>query len=271
MSAVTGESEFDTDTRLSGEGPAFEARLGDRWNGMAGINGGFMLALCTRAMQRVLPFPDPIVVSGFFLRPGSSGPAQVTTEVVRAGKTTAFGQASLWRDGKEVVRATAAFTDLAAAVAKDADGYGPAFAAGTAPGLPPPEECFGFSAGAMPGVSITDHIDYRMATVPGWLTGKPSGDPRQEFWMRFRDGREPDLAALPLFVDAAAPAVLEVGALSTTVQLTVHLRARPAPGWLACRAQTRYLAGGYHEEDFEAWDSAGALVAQSRQLALVLG
>jgi Acyl-CoA thioesterase C-terminal domain len=65
--------------------------------------------------------------------------------------------------------------------------------------------------------------------------------------------------------------VLEVGVLSTTVQLTVHLRARPAPGWLACRAATRFVAGGYNEEDFEIWDSAGALVAQSRQLALILG
>jgi len=51
----------------------------------------------------------------------------------------------------------------------------------------------------------------------------------------------------------------------------VHLRARPASGWLACRTWTRYVGGGYHEEDFEVWDSAGMLVAQSRQLALLLG
>ena len=35
-------------------------------------------------------------------------------------------------------------------------------------------------------------------------------------------------------------------------------------------AMTRFASGGYHEEDFEIWDSAGALVAQSRQLALIL-
>jgi acyl-CoA thioesterase len=259
--------EFDVGTRLAGEGPAFTAQISDQWSGMAGVNGGFMLALCTRALTAVLPFPDPVVVSGFFLRPGSEGVAQVTTEVIRAGRTTAFGQASLWRDGKEVVRATAAFTDLS----KSAERPGPAYTGATAPALPAPESCFSPESGSLPGVTLTDRIEYRAGVVPGWVTGQPSGNPLMEFWMRFRDGRPPDLAALPLLVDAAAPAVLEIGVLSTTVELTVHLRARPAPGWLACRASTRHVAGGYHEEDFEIWDSAGTLVAQSRQLALVLG
>jgi acyl-CoA thioesterase len=267
VSAAVGESEFDADTRLAGDGPAFTARITDRWSGMAGINGGYLLALCTRALGQVLPFPDPVVVSGFFLRPGSPGPALVTTEVIRAGKSTAFGQAILWRDGKEVVRATAAFTDLSLA----AERAGPSFTGGAAPALPPPEDCFTLPSSSLSGVTLTERLEFRSGSAPGWLTGQPSGTPVAEFWMRFRDGREPDLASLPLLVDAAAPAVLEVGALSTTVQITVHLRARPAPGWLACRAQTRYLTGGYHEEDFEARDSAGALVAQSRQLALVLG
>jgi acyl-coenzyme A thioesterase PaaI-like protein len=258
--------EFDADTRLTGEGPPFTAEITDRWNGMAGVNGGFMLALCTRALGQVLPFPDPVVVSAFYLRPGSAGQAQVTTEVMRIGKTTAFGQASLWRDDKEVVRATAAFTDLA----KAAQRPGPAYTGATPPALPPPQDCF-VSPGAVPGVTLADRLEYRPAKAPGWVSGQPSGTPVAEFWMRFRDGREPDIASLPLLVDAAAPAVLEVGALSTTVELTVHVRSRPAPGWLACRAVTRHVADGYHEEDFEIWDSAGTLVAQSRQLALVLG
>ena len=49
----------------------------------------------------------------------------------------------------------------------------------------------------------------------------------------------------------------------------VHVRARPEPGWLKVRHATRNLSGGMFEEDCEIWDSAGRLVAQSRQLALV--
>ncbi len=260
--------EFDADTRLAGDGPVFTAQITDRWCGMAGVNGGFMLALCTRALGRVLPFADPVVVSAFFLRPGSAGQAQVTTEVVRAGKTTAFGQASLWRDGKEIVRATAAYTDLAKAAERAAGRGAPAYTGSTPPSLPPPEQCAEMPS--MSGVTLTERLEYRPGAAPGWLTGQPSGDPAAEFWTRFRDGREPDLASLPLLVDAAAPVVLEVGALSTTIELTVHLRAHPASGWLACRALTRHVGGGYHEEDFEIWDCAGTLVAQSRQLALVL-
>ena len=108
MSAGVSESlgEFDADTQLSGDGPEFGISVGHRWSGLPGVNGGFMLALCTRALARVLPFPDPVAVSGFYLRPGSPGPARVTTEVIRTGKTHAFGQAALWRDGKEVLSPT---------------------------------------------------------------------------------------------------------------------------------------------------------------------
>jgi acyl-CoA thioesterase len=261
------EFEFDTVTELTGDGPVFGATLPGDWGGEVSVNGGFMLALLTRAMGQVAPFPDPIVMSGFYLRPGTAGPAEIRTELIRAGRTTAFTQASLWRDGKETVRATAAFTDLD----KAGDPSWPIFTGGTAPALPPPEECAGIEPGVVRGISITDHFEYLYTEPPGWIRGTLSGNPSAEFYMRFRDGREPDMASLPLFVDAAAPAVLEVGArLVTTIELTVHLRGRPAPGWLSCRVHTRFLSDGYHEEDFEIWDSTGTLVAQSRQLALLL-
>ena len=147
---------------------------------------------------------------------------------------------------------------------------GPVFLDGTPPALPPPAECAGVPVGSFGLASIAERIEFRSAELPGWFRGQPSGRPASEFWMRFADGREADLLSLPLLVDSTAPSVLELGAGSVTIQLTVHLRAHPAPGWLACRATTRFVSNGYHEEDFEVWDSAGTLVAQSRQLALIL-
>ena len=49
----------------------------------------------------------------------------------------------------------------------------------------------------------------------------------------------------------------------------MHVRARPAPGWLRCRFSTRYISDGFMEEDGELWDSNDRLVALSRQLALL--
>jgi acyl-CoA thioesterase len=125
--------------------------------------------------------------------------------------------------------------------------------------------------GSLPGLTITDRFEYRSPQLPGWTQGEPSGDPRAEFWIRFKDGRDADTIALPGIVDAAAPVLLELGHPSISVELTVHVRGRPAPGWLACRVATRHLIDGLHEEDFEIWDSEGRLVAQSRQLGLVPG
>jgi Acyl-CoA thioesterase C-terminal domain len=58
-------------------------------------------------------------------------------------------------------------------------------------------------------------------------------------------------------------------AWTPTVELTAHVRARPAAGWLRCVFTTRFVTGGFLEEDGEVWDETSTLVAQSRQLALI--
>jgi acyl-coenzyme A thioesterase PaaI-like protein len=113
-----GDFAFDEDSRVvaAGSEGAFTTGLTSRWNGTAGaVNGGYMLAICTRALALGMPFPDPVVVSGFFLRPGTAGPAAVSTSVIRSGRSTAFGEAALTQDGKDVVRVTAAFARLGSA------------------------------------------------------------------------------------------------------------------------------------------------------------
>jgi hypothetical protein len=76
------------------------------------------------------------------------------------------------------------------------------------------------------------------------------------------------LLAVDAFPPTAFNARLPV-AWTPTIELTAHVRARPAPGWLRCVFTTRFFTGGFLEEDGEVWDATGRLVAQSRQLALV--
>jgi acyl-CoA thioesterase len=262
------EHPFDADTRIErvGEG-VYAADLSDRWTALTRTpNGGYLLALCLRALGDAMPFPDPVVASATFLRPPAIGPAEIRTELARTGRRTTAGEARLLQGGREAVRVVATYTDLRAA-------EGRTHVLASPPALPPPEGLSSLlEGGAMPGISITEQVEYRAPRPPGWTEGRPSGDPTLEFWMRFKGGRDADLTALALLVDAAAPAVLELGEqASATMQLTVHLRGHPAPGWLACRASTRFVIDGYHEEDFDIWDSEGRLVAQSRQLALLTG
>jgi acyl-CoA thioesterase len=256
---------FDVDTRAEPAGDhQFRAELSDRWAALGvAVNGGYLLATGLQALRQVVPFPHLLVASGFFLSPGSPGPARLQTEVVRTGRRMATGEVGLYQEEREVIRVLATFTDLTG-------GGNRTLLLNQRPNLPPPEDCIDLGADpAMPALSIVDRFEYRMPQPLGWMRGEPSGSPHMEFWMRFRDGRPADPLSLALMVDAAAPAVLEIGQFfSATIELTVHIRGVPASGWLACRAYSRHVHGGYFEEDFEIWDSSGSLVAQSRQLAL---
>ncbi|GAA0582683.1 thioesterase family protein [Actinomadura livida] len=257
---------LDSDTEVAHRADGvYDAQISDRWNGMHGAPlGSYGLAVGVRALAETVPYPDPLSVSAYFLRPVEVGSAEARTEVAHTGRRMATGQVSLVQGGEEKLRAIATFADL-----DRVDGITSMF--GGPPQLPPPDECVDPLDGvALPGMSLLDRVEYRTAEVPGWLRGEPGGTPACDLWMRLRDGRRPDLPALVLLWDAMAPMVLEIGqAPSTTLEATVHIRRRPAPGWLACRVGTRYVTGGLCEEDMDIWDSAGHLVAQSRQLTLL--
>ena len=264
--------QFDDDTRVDpAAGGGHTATVGGRWDGAPGVpNGGYLLAIALRALAGEVELPDPVSVSAMYLRPGRHGAAHVGTAVRKAGRRIAFGTATLSQDAGEVVRVQAAFADLARADA-------PALVHErlTPPDLPAPEDCLDpttlrADAAAHAENSVMGRLELRMPELPGWARGRPSGHPSAALWVRMRDGREPDPLSLVQFADGMPPVVADLGVWSTTVELTVHVRARPAPGWLRARVDTRHVRHGFHEEEVELWDSTDTLVAQSRQLALVL-
>lgn len=100
-----------------------------------------------------------------------------------------------------------------------------------------------------------------------------TGEPRIRGWFRLRDGEPIDAFALLVAVDGFPPAIFNADqptAWTPTIELTTHVRAAPmSEGWLACAFTTRFITGGFLEEDGEVWESSGRLIAQSRQLALM--
>lgn len=258
--------EFDAATQLQAAGSGLHVgTIRDGWD-IAGVpNGGYALALATRAMLCEVTKPDPLTVTGHYLAPLKPGPVEVAVEVIKKGRRHDNAAATLRQDGRELLRALGTFCDLDAA-------RGPEIVAALPPDLPPPEECIGPSERQLfsppPFVSkVESRIRPEHA---GWAAGKPHGAAEIDGWLRFADGRDADTASLPLFADGLPPAVFNTTvpvAWVPTLELTVHVRARPRSAWLAARVRTRFMLGGYLEEDVELW-SAGRLVAQSRQLAL---
>lgn len=256
-------SELDRSAvlRAAGEG-VFSVEVSDAW-GISGIpNGGYLMYLGASALREVLRHEEPLTVTAHFARPAIPGPGEIRCEVIKQGRSQSMGVARLIQRGKERFRVTGTFVDLGAL-------EGPTVEAGAPPELPPPEACDETIA-APPGSTFGERIELRF--VPGTAPFLRGGVGEMELggWMRFRDGREPDPLALLLFSDSWPPPALngvETRVWVPTLELTVHVRRRPSPGWVGAWFRTRFLIDGSLEEDGELWDSSGRLVALSRQMA----
>jgi acyl-CoA thioesterase len=270
LTSLTGmpdeQAEFDRDIALDQTGPhAYAAELRPGWVVGAGVNGGYLLAVLGHAVRRSSPHPDPLSVSAYYLSASSPGPATVTTRVLREGRSVSTWAVDLAQAGETRLTALATYGDLDA-LPSDVG------TTATEPVLPPPAECWGMDLAAYRAVAppLLSRFDLRLdPATAGWAVGKPGGRAVVQGWLRLHDEREPDPLALLLAVDAMPPTTFELGLMgwAPTLEITAHIRARPAPGWLRLRHETKNLAGGMFEEDCEVWDSAGRLVAQSRQLA----
>lgn len=263
-------SEFDRDTASRRREPGVhDVDLSAGWAIGTALNGGYLLSTVARALGSDLPHPHPFSITAHYLSATTAGPGVIRTETVRAGRTLSTGTASLSQTGpdgreRERIRVLASYGDLDA-LADDVR------TSARPPELPPIEQCPGKEDSPDGGgTAIADRLDLRMDPATcGWALGAPSGRGEIRGWFRFADGREPDAYSLLTVVDALPPTAFELGLTGwvPTVELTVHVRARPAPGPLRVAITTRNLAGGFLEEDVEVWDTADRLVAQSRQLA----
>ena len=266
-------SEFDRAVAVAATGSAYDATLDAGWQIGSGVNGGLLLAVAGNALRATFAdsgHPDPVSVSAYYLTASRPGPATVRTRLLREGRSMSTGAASLVQTdgGREVERLTAlaTYADLSAPPDDVRTTAAP-------PGLPPPDQCLSVADApptSLQHATFLDRLDLRLdPACAGFAIGRPSGRGVIQGWLRLADSRDPDPVMLLLAADALPPATFDLGLYgwAPTLELTVHVRATPAPGWLRIRHATRNFAGGLFEEDAEVWDSAGRLVAQSRQLA----
>jgi acyl-CoA thioesterase len=266
-------SFFDDETRLLPLGDrqdaagaaSFSGQVHPAWNIGANPNGGYLLALAVAALRQAVPaHPDPLSVTVHYLRPGLSGQGcRVDVQVLRAGRSLSTVRATLSQDGGACLEVLAAMGSLGVPAA-------PVLSL-PMPDIPPPDQCLSRSPGEQ-GVPlpILDRLDIRLHPLEA--RAGSAGKAQVSGWIRLADGRAPDALACLLFADAFPPAVFGLlGAVGwvPTIELTVHLRRRPAPGWMLGRFNAHDLCDGRVIEDGALWDADGQLVAQSRQLALV--
>lgn len=260
---------FDADTAVwpASEG-GYQTRIDPGWWVVTGPNGGYVAAILLRALSLAQgdPLRTPRSLTIHYTSPPQAGPAVVETQVERSGRSLTSVSGRLVQGGKLRALALAAFsTELA----------GPEFVEARMPEVLPPERCAPWEK----RIEIHDRYDLR------WAIGAPPFSGSEHAlgggWIRFPEPRTLDALAIAAFADAFPPAVfsrLRDASLTggvPTIDLTVHFRATlPAPqlapdAWLLAVFHSRVARGGFVEEDGELWSRDGALIAQSRQLALL--
>ena len=262
-------SRFIDDTAVTrSEEGRYRATIDRGWWIERGPNGGYLAAIVARAaLAEVGDSARRLrTLTLHYLRPPVEGPCEVAVTIERAGRGVTTVSARLQQEGHDCVLALAAI---------GADREGPSLHAHPAPVVPPPDEVPPRPELASGEHRIPIHGRYDVRHALGPLPFSGGDEAITGGWIRTADHDAVDDVLLVALTDAWIPAVfssLDLPVGVPTVELTVHLHGRPAPGaqWSLVRFTTREAVAGYLEETGEVWSQDGRLLAESRQLAVLL-
>lgn len=202
-----------------------------------------------------------------FVGPVAAGPATVTAELLRHGKSVTQAEARILQNGEVVavmLASLGAGRESAIHVAADA-----------APAFKSPDECT--TLPYIPGVTpeFTQQFDFRWGHGDFPFTG--SALPELGGWMRLKENRGPlDLLDLFMLVDAWPPALLPMvkgpapgSSMTWTLEPLSLPKNKTASSWWQYQATTDFAKDGYGNCAARIWDDEGNLVALSRQTVVV--
>jgi acyl-CoA thioesterase len=258
----------DTALRQTGEGE-YEGSIVEHWWTPRGPLGGYVMAIVHRGMELALDDAgrQPRSLNVYFLRPPHAGPITVRPVVERVGRSLTTATARLEQDGKLIALGVAAFS---------APWPGPELSEAPMPEVDPPGERTP-SKGSVTGGSPPP---FAGRLTMQWRFGEPAFSGSEHAvtggWMGLIEERPVDARTLLVLADAWYPAPwprLEKLTPAPTIEMSVMFRAPlPLPDSLLLgRFHSELVRDGFFDEQGSLWAPDGTLVAQSRQLALLIG
>jgi acyl-CoA thioesterase len=277
--AAVPEGRFDRDTAVwphaqDGAICTFGAEVSDEWRAGRGPHGGYLAAMILRALMFAVDDPErvPRSLTIHYARAPQAGLVTIATTVERAGRSLSTLSARMEQDGRLIAIALSAFSV-------------PWTGGPEANELPMPQVA-GPEPGREPGtvVKVGGPPFARFITLQPRIGGRPfpSRPAPMELggWLGLAEPRPVDALALAFFTDALIPAPFmrePVPNPAPTIDLTIHFRepmpreAQPDPDELVfARVRGGVIHQGFFEEDVVIWAADGTVLAQSRQLALLL-
>jgi acyl-CoA thioesterase len=238
------------------------------WFTLRGPHGGFLAGIVMRAMTAAVDDPAraPRSITLHYLRPPIEGEVEVEVTTERTGRSLTTLTARLYQDGRLCVIAIAAFSlgfPSEVEYLPNPPAVPPALDSEPLP--PHPAQPSMAQQFAIQGLDLRPRDGSRDIVVGGW--------------MALREPPPVDGALLALLADAYLPtpyikAKRFLGA--PTIDLTVHFRV-PDPAAHVARDEpilgifrSRESHDGFFDEEGELWSPGGVLLAQSRQLGLLM-
>jgi acyl-CoA thioesterase len=260
---------FETDIALDAAGDGeWAGEIQPGWDTPRGPLGGYVMAIVLRGLELAVDDPErqPRSATMHFLRVPASGPVTVQAAVEREGRSLSTVSGRLEQDGNLLGLALGAFS-------KPWPGnvYDEASIPEVDPAEPRQRAEPRFERDRPPAFVERLSMQRRFGDQP--FSGSEHGEVGG--WLGLLERRPVDALTVAICADAWFPApwprLAELHP-APTIELTIHFRA-PLPredSLLLGQFRNRLVRDGFFDEDGELWAPDGTLVAQSRQLGLLL-
>ncbi|MFN2594915.1 MAG: acyl-CoA thioesterase [Actinomycetota bacterium] len=263
---------YDDDTAIErSDDFKFVADLRPNWWVARGPHGGYLASVLLRALTEVVGDEGraPRSLSVHYLRPPAQGRLDIEVSLDRQGRNATFVSCSAHQEGKLYARALGAFS-----YALDDS---PSFDDAPMPDVRSADDSYRIPHDDPNTPPFLKNFDIRWALGEAFFSGATKGEVGG--WIRTNEPHIGDSIAIATYMDAFAPAAfprISSPAIAPTMDLTIHFRT--ALPLASTRPEDLYLGifrsslarDGFFEEDGSLWAPDGTLVAQSRQLALLI-